>query len=128
MQIDCVNFAQAPTSNSSVPSEQKIWEQILEQHGLSMDAGRNTRINTGFNGWNAFEPFDYEKPTTNARQHSSNRQIAERIEALVGKGLSIRAIARELHMSPYNVRRSRRRFQEHFTQAPALDSSEGDGR
>jgi DNA-binding NarL/FixJ family response regulator len=117
----------SPASASSVKSEQKLWETILASHGLSMRAGEHSQINTGFQGWNAFEPFDYKKPETNARQKFTNRQQAEKLLQLMAQGKSLRAAARELGLFIGAAHRTLKRYRENFTCSPAFESSEEGG-
>lgn len=124
---NCADFTCTPTPYEGVDDEQKLWDEILRQHGLSMTAGFIPNVLYGNDGQNALVPkFEYERPVTQGRHMTRNKQGAEKILALMQEGLSLRAAARKLNLHPFSAWRSLKRYKENFTRTPTSYEGEGD--
>lgn len=105
--------------------EQKLWEEILQQKGLSMDRGLTRRVGYGAKYFDSAKTIEYGTSDRYARQRGDNHTYVEKVLRLMDSGMSMRAAARKMGVDAGNVCNALRRHREHSARCAELHSSEG---
>jgi hypothetical protein len=118
------NFTQGPVFSKGVTDEYQLWEEVLRQHGLDMEAGNHPVVSYGHDGQNALAPkMIWDKPVVYATQRQKNRDRVEQLMGLVDQGMSLYAAAKSLGMDASHAYRSAKRYHK-ITQGPMFSKGE----
>lgn len=136
--LECViptcyaTYCSSMSVDKASEKEVELWDEILKQKGLSMEAGRSDRIDYGAKYFDTSIPHDYQERMDNymVAQEARGYECATKLLRLMDTGMSMNAAAKSIGMTSGNasitLKRYRKNFESVISPCYATDSSSED--